>query len=143
MGRAEWGPLPTSLLRAAEYQECVSQEWWQTPSLARFFCFLSLFSCDDFCCCLSAEPAPMKCRHGCASSGSGSCSQRMVQPFAAIQGWPRAQRGRRSTRPAMAMLLWSSCTPAPWSSGKALHLRTGSSFFFPFQVVLQKQSTHS
>lgn len=111
VGRAEWGPLPTSPLPTAEYPKCIHPKGWQT-AVSLSFCFLRLFPCDYSC--LSAEPAPQNDRHCLLHiSGSGSCSRVMVQPCAAIQDWPRAQRGRRSTRPVMAALLWSSCPPAP------------------------------
>lgn len=53
MGRAEWGPLPTSLLPTAEYPRCIYLKGWQTAGSVSFRC-LSLFPCDDSR--LSAEP---------------------------------------------------------------------------------------
>lgn len=53
MGRAEWGPLPTSLLPTAEYPKCVYLKGWQTV-VSVSFRFLNLFPCDYSC--LSAEP---------------------------------------------------------------------------------------
>lgn len=62
MDRAEWDPLPTSLLPTAAYQKCIYLKGWQM-AVYLSFCFLSLFPCDYSH--LSAEPAPQNYRHCC------------------------------------------------------------------------------
>lgn len=53
MDRAEWGPLPTSLLPTAEYPKRKYLKGWPTVASVSFR-FLNLFPCDYSR--LSAEP---------------------------------------------------------------------------------------